>query len=309
MNPSDATIGNLKTLIMKRLFLLLLLTSALISCEDVIDVDLTNEDPRLIVDALVRIDTTQNLTEAIIKVSLSTSFFGEIEPAILESMQIQKESGGSFVPFEPVPGEPGNYRPFTAFGSPVADNKIVTSFLTDPEETYLLFVQFEDQLYFARSTFATSVPINSVSQGDGQLFDEDDTEIVISITDVPDREDFYIFDFDFNEFLPTEDRFYEGQEFEFSYFYDADIEPGDELDISVLGADRSFFDYMNGLLEQSEQGANGPFQTPVATIRGNLLNVTGIDNIDQFDNVNRPDAFILGYFSLSQEFKTSLVIE
>lgn len=66
---------------------------------------------------------------------------------------------------------------------------------------------------------------------------------------------------------------------------------------------------MNGLLEQSEQGENGPFQTPTATVRGNILNITDIDNIDQFDNLNRPDAFILGYFSLSQQFSASLIIE
>lgn len=291
------------------LALLMIAMICLSSCEDVIEVDLADEEPRLIVDALIRIDTTQNLTDAIINVSLSSSFFGEIEPALVDDMQMQTSSAGSFIPFEPVPGEPGNYRPFAAFGSPVADNKIVTSFLTDPEETYILFVTFEEQLYFARTTFAPSVPINSVAQGDGQLFDEDDTEIIISITDVPDRDDFYVFDFDFNEFLPTEDRFYQGQEFEFSYFYDADIVSGDELEISVLGADEPFFNYMNGLLEQSDQSSNGPFQTPVATIRGNFLNASGIDNIEQFNNVDNPDNFILGYFSLSQEFKTSLEIE
>lgn len=292
-----------------KLLLALLIIIGVASCEDVIEVDLDNEEPRLIVDALIRIDTTQNLTDAIIRVTLSNSFFGEIEPAVLESMQLQKASGGSAVPFEPVPGEPGNYRPFAAFGSPVAQNQIVTSFLTDLDEEYILSVQFEDQLYLARSPFTPSVPINSVVQGDGQLFNEDDTEVIVSITDIGDRDDFYVFDFDFNEFLPTEDRFYQGQVFEFSYFYDTEIVPGDELDISLLGADVNFFNYMNGLLEQSQQGANGPFQTPVATIRGNFLNVTNIDNTDQFDNVGNPDDFILGYFSLSQEFKANLIIE
>ena len=201
------------------------------------------------------------------------------------------------------------YRPFATTVSPVADNKIVTSFLTNPEAEYLLFVRYEGQTYLARTPFAPSVPIDSAVQGDGQLFDEDDTELVINITDFPDREDYYIFDFDFNEYLPTDDRFYEGQQFEFSYFYDTDVVPGDQINISILGADIKLFNYMNGLLEQSQQGANGPFQTPVATVRGNFLNITDIDNIDQFDNVNRPDAFILGYFSVSQEFTTSLVIE
>lgn len=289
--------------------LLLVISISFASCEDVVDVDLNDEEPRLIVDALIRIDTLQNLTEANIKVSLTSSFFGEIEPVTIQSMELQRSSGGSFVPYEPIPGVPGMYRPFPAFGSPVTDNKIQTSYLTDPDEELLLFVRYEDQLYLAKTTFAPSVAIDSAIQGDGQFFGEDETEVVINFTDFPDREDYYIFDFDFDEFITTEDRFYEGQQFEFSYFYDADIGSGQEINISILGADVGFFDYMNGLLEQSEQGANGPFQTPVATVRGNFLNVTNIDNINQFDNIETPDAFILGYFALSQEYQIQVEIE
>ena len=80
---------------MRYITLLIALLLVFTSCEDVIDVDLNDEDPRLIVDALIRIDTTQQLTAANIKVSLSSSFFGEIQPAEVESMFIQKaeESG------------------------------------------------------------------------------------------------------------------------------------------------------------------------------------------------------------------------
>ncbi|WP_299151451.1 DUF4249 family protein [uncultured Dokdonia sp.] len=296
---------------MRYITLLIALLLVFTSCEDVIDVDLNDEDPRLIVDALIRIDTTQQLTAANIKVSLSSSFFGEIQPAEVENMFIQKSDESGFVPYEAVPGEPGVYRPFATTVSPVTDNKIVTSWLTSESE-YLFFVTHQGQDYFARTTFAPSVPIDTVEQGDGGLFDEDDKEVIIAFTDIPEQENYYLIDLDFNEYLPTEDRFYPGQQFEFSYFYDAEdtpLNPGDTVDISILGANEQFYDYMNGLLEQSEQGDNGPFQTPTATVRGNILNITDIDNIDQFDNLNRPDAFILGYFSLSQQFSASLIIE
>ena len=65
---------------------------------------------------------------------------------------------------------------------------------------------------------------------------------------------------------------------------------------------------MNLLLEQSE-GGFGPFETPVATIRGNIFDVTGIDNINQFDNVEQPDNYPLGYFSVSETFTQTLTIE
>lgn len=288
-------------------FLILILLAC--SCQDVIDVDLDDAEPRLIVDALIRIDTSQNFTEANIRVSLSSSFFGEIEPALIESMEMQNSGSTGSVPYEPVPGEPGLYRPFSIFGSPVSNNMIQTSWLTNPEETINLFVRYDGQLYLARTSFVPSVPIDNLVQGDGELFSDDTTEVQITYTDIEDRDDFYVIDFDFSQFIPSEDRFYAGQQFSFSYFYSEQLESGQEVNISILGADQSFFDYMNGLIEQSQQGQNGPFQTPTATVRGNFLNATGIDNIDTFDNTARPDAFILGYFSLSQEHTSSIVIE
>ena len=291
------------------LVLLFFVLVSSISCEEVIEVELDSEEPRLIVYALIRVDTSQQLTEANIRVSLSSSFFDEIQPAEIDEMSIQIEGSGAFIPYEPVPGEPGLYRPFSTTISPVAENKIVTSALLDTTDVYLLFVRYQDEQFFARTRFVPTSTIDSVLQGDGELFDEDDTEVIIEFTDTPEREDFYVFDFDFGEFITSPDEFFEGQQFSFSYFYDTELEPGDEVNISILGAEESFFNYMNGLLEQSQQGANGPFQTPVATIRGNILKLEGIDNIDIFDNLDRPDEFALGYFSISQEFKTSLVIE
>ncbi|RMB64060.1 DUF4249 family protein [Dokdonia sinensis] len=294
---------------MKKLIYLLICIPLLFSCEDVVEVDLEAEAPRLIVDALIRVDTTQSLTPANIKISLSSSFFDEIQPAEVESLIILNESSGAFVPYEPVPGEPGMYRPFPTTVSPVADNMIVTSFLSDPDAEFIMQVDYEGRSYLARTNFAPSVAIDDLTQGDGMLFGDDQTEVAVTFTDFPQRQDFYVFDLDFGEFITSEDQFIEGQEFQFSYFYDQNIEPGDEITISILGATEQFFDYMNGIIEQSQQGDNGPFQTPTATVRGNFLNVTDIDNIDQFDNLNRPDAFILGYFSVSQVFTERIVIE
>jgi len=294
---------------LKKSLLLVVIFISIISCEDVIEVNLDSEEPRLIVDALIRVDTSKQLTDANIRVSLSSSFFDEIQPAIIDEMSIQNGASGAFIPYEPVPGEPGLYRPFPTTISPVADNKILTSALLDTADVYRLFVRYEDELFFARTRFVPTSNIDSVVQGDGELFDEDDTEVIIEFTDTPDREDFYVFDFDFDEYITSPDEFFQGQQFSFSYFYDTNLEPGDEVTISILGAEEPFFNYVNGLLEQSQQGANGPFQTPVATIRGNILKIEGIDNIDLFNNLDRPDEFALGYFAISQEFKTSLVIE
>ena len=79
------------------------------------------------------------------------------------------------------------------------------------------------------------------------------------------------------------------------------------MTISILGADRDFFNYMNNLIEQTEEGF-GVFETPAATVRGNIFDVTDLDNIDVFDNVEQPEVFPLGYFAVVQEYRQTITI-
>jgi len=171
-----------------------------------------------------------------------------------------------------------------------------------------LIINHEGKKYFAQTKYVPTVPIDSIVQGTGTLFDGDETEAIVTFMDNPDRDDFYVFDFDFGEYLVTEDEFYKGQEFQFSYFYDRTFESGTEIEISILGADEEFYNYMDKLIEQGGD-LQGPFQTPTATVRGNIFDITGLDNIEIFDNVERPNAFPLGYFAIVQEFKRTLTIE
>ncbi|MFT5864167.1 MAG: hypothetical protein ACI828_002841 [Flavobacteriales bacterium] len=293
--------------ILKITFVFLLIS--LNSCEDVVDVDLPENEPRIILDAIIRIDPTESFSFLRLKASITSSFFESNETAELSSLQIRNDDTGEFVLFGPEPGIPGSYQPVPAVGSPVTDDNLVgTSFFSGGGVLVLSF-NYEGQLYLATTEYVPTVPIQNVVQGGGGLFDPDDTEIIVTFTDTADREDFYIFDFDFGEFLGTEDTFYPGQMFEFSYFYDRDLEVGDTLNISILGADEEFYNYMNLLIDQSEAGDNGPFQVPVTTVRGNFINVTDIDNIDVFDNVSNSNNFALGYFAVVQEYKESIIIE
>ncbi|MEL6975363.1 MAG: DUF4249 domain-containing protein, partial [Bacteroidota bacterium] len=131
---------------------------------------------------------------------------------------------------------------------------------------------------------------------------------LVTISDPPDEQNYYVFDFGFGEFLALDDQFIDGQDFEFSYFYERDLQAGDVVDVSVLGADREFHNYINLLVEQTENDG-GVFETPAATIRGNVFDVTGLDNNLLFDNVNRPETFPLGYFAVVEEFTQTLTIE
>ncbi len=278
---------------------LLIIGAGLTSCEDVIEVDLPSESPRLIIDALIRVDTLQTTTLVTVKVSETNSFFESLPPANLQQItliNLDFPLGGNDPPVLSEEDE----------GTGIYTRLFPTGYLT--EGRLFLQIDFEDQFFVANAQFVPTVPIDSIENGEGGLFDEDDTEIIVTFTDAPDREDFNLFDFDFGNFLVTEDEFYQGQEFSFSYFYDEVLNPGDELEVSIMGVDEDFAVYMDKLIEQSE-GDFGPFETPSITVRGNFINATNIDNDGTFDNTNDPNNFALGYFAVVQEFKQTVVIE
>ncbi len=287
----------------------------LISCEDVIDVELQPEPPRLVVNAIFRVDTTEPFIPVRVVVTETSDFFDENQATSLDDNALIfygipnpdapeiLEGGGTSSLAEIAPGT-GIYEPDPTFDG---DQRISTQFAR-PGMVFQLFMTHRGRTYFASTPYVPTVPIDNLEQGDETLFDEDETEIKVTFTDFQDREDFYVFDFGFGNFLAVDDDFIDGQQFDFSYFYDREFEPGQQLEVSILGADLQFHNYIDLLVEQTE-GTGGVFETPAATVRGNVLDGTGIDNDNIFDNTGRPEAFALGYFAVVQEFKRTITIQ
>jgi hypothetical protein len=287
-----------------------------VSCEDVIDLELPNNDSRLSVNGVIRVDETQEYLPIEIVVTESSSFFESNTIATLESAVIYYgtpnpdapeilEGGGFSNLAELEPGS-GKWVPDPSFDN---DQRIRVSNINEGD-VFQLLIKTSDESYFATTTYVKSVPIDSLEQGNQTLFSGDEIEVIVTFTDNGERDDFYILDFDFNEYLVTEDEFYQGQSFVFSYFYESNLalDTNITINIGLLGADESFYNYMNQIIVQSG-GDQGPFQTPAATVRGNIINITGIDNSEIFDNVSRNNNFALGYFAIVQEYKESIVID
>jgi len=268
---------------MKKIYLTFIVLCSFYGCQDVIEVEVPIDSPRLVIDAVIRMSNLdQPNTVVQIKASVTSSFFDEIEPAELSTISITNLDSNTTVSLtEQTPGS-GIYR---------AD--IPTNRLTDGSSR--LSISYQGQTYEAETSFVPSVPIDELRQGTSTLFTGDETEIVLTFTDVPNRVDFYLFDFDFDEYLVSEDTFYPGQLFQFSYFYDQELQPQTVLDIEILGVDEQFYNYMNQVILQSG-GDQGPFQSPAATVKGNIVNITD------------PDNFALGYFAISQTYTASLQI-
>ena len=264
-----------------------------LSCEDVVDINVDSEEPRLIVDALVRVDPNSDFVNLRVKVGLTDSFFGEIPVTNLKQITL---AGAFLVDYD---------NPGSGIYEAVRSRENIEGL---EGEEILLQIDWEDKLYYARTKYVRTVPIDNIEIGSNTLFNEDETEVIITFTDDGDRDDFYVFDLGFGNFITMDDQFIQGEQFSFSYFYDQKFKSGQEVTVSILGADQTFYNYMNLLIEQSEEGL-GVFQTPAATVRGNIFDVTELDNIDFFDNVNIPNEFPLGYFAVVQEFTSTVVIE
>ncbi len=282
------------------------------SCEDVVDVELPETEPQLIVDGLLRVDKSQEFVDVRIKMRETSNFFEDNPPTQVESAVIAYGVPNAFGEFEDfafsslTEEEPGTgiYVPDPNFPS---DQRIRTE-SAQSGAVFALQVTHKEKTYYARTEYAPTVPIDDLQQGDDTLFNEDEIEVIVTFTDPPLQNNYYVFDFGFGNFQVVEDQFFQGQQFQFSYFYDDNLGTGRDVSVSILGANQDFYDYMDLLVEQTMEDG-GVFDTPVATARGNVFDITGLDNIDVFDNVERPNDFALGYFAVVQEFTSSLTIE
>lgn len=290
---------------MGRLIIILSISFLSLSCEDVVQIDVPRDEPRLIVDGIIKIDEDAPITLVQVKVKLTDSFFGTLPVAGLQNITLINigdggfDNGGSDSPGGPI------FLSESIEGSGIYEASVATASLVDGE--IILQLKHNNRLYFSRTRYIPAVPIDTIEQGNNTFFGDDDTELIVTFTDDPNRSDFYLFDFDFDEFLVTDDQFYQGQEFSFSYFYEGGIAPGKEVEISLMGIDQQLFNYMGQIIDQSERGF-GPFDTPAATVRGNIFDVNDLDNIDVFDNVNQPNIFPLGYFAIVQRFTKKIIV-
>ncbi|MEQ9426659.1 MAG: DUF4249 family protein [Cyclobacteriaceae bacterium] len=259
----------------------------IMSCEDVIKVDTPSEEPRLSIDALLKIDTTDLFQRYQVKVRLTDSFFGQIPVTKLKQITI------GAVLNERVPGS-GNYE-----GSG-------GGFQFYEEFEYILQVEHQDQRYLARATNIATSAIDTITQVT-HASSNDGVSIAISFKDAPDKKNFYLFDMGFSELMVLDDAFFNGQTHQFIYKYKTALKPDEQVEVAIMGIDEAFHNYMKQLISQSVDNIS-PFDTPVATLRGNIINVTEIDNIDFFDNVSQPENFALGYFAIAQIYKKSFIV-
>ncbi|MGB7395115.1 MAG: DUF4249 domain-containing protein [Pricia sp.] len=240
----------------------LLATLALIlfSCEDVIELDLTEVPPQVVIEGFV----TDREGPYIVRISRTADFY---EPNSFPSeegalVQISDDQGNEDTLTETAPGI---YETNTLQGQLGA--------------TYTLEVQLEGTTYTATSTMPERlVPLDSISADfeEESLFFDEGYYATAFFNDPPDVENYYrlqvlvngevyfFVDEDDEESVPqedinfwlTNDRFTDGnlQDYEFPHT----LQVGDTMDITLQHLDESTFDYYRTLVDVINGGGVAP---------------------------------------------------
>ncbi|QSW90050.1 DUF4249 domain-containing protein [Flavobacterium endoglycinae] len=247
------------------------------SCEEVVDVNLDTAPPKLVIEAAINWQKGTTGKQQVVKLTTTTGYFQEVIPTVSNAVIYIKNSQNVQFNFNEIQ-KTGRY--------------ICTNFIPKINETYTLTVISGGNTYTATETLKSVAPITRIEQNNEGGFTGKDIEVRAYYNDPPDEDNFYLYKYVYSNkvtsnFYVDEDKFYQGNEF-FSVSEDDELKPGDELEITHYGISKQYYNYMSILVSIASSNVGGPFQSPPATVRGNIINTT--------DKANYP----LGYFSLNE---------
>jgi len=281
----------MKNYIFKILLSLLLLTG---SCTDVIDIEVPEAAPRLVIEASMDWIKGTSGSQQTIKLSTSTPFFDNLveNPATGAIVKVINDIDSREVIF--TDQNNGNY--------------VTNEFAPVMGQSYTLEILYENEIYLASETMTPVTDITSVFQTRENGFDKDALEVNIEFNDPKDIKNFYLTKFQrrgdlLQTLFDVKDEFTDGNKM--SIFYEkinnddsgeTEFVPGDIVDIGLNGISEQYYNYIKLLIQQSG-GAGGPFSTTPAEIKGNCV------------NVNSPENYAFGYFRLSEVDKRVYTFE
>ena len=234
--------------------IIFLLTILCISCEDVVNVDLPKTAEQIVIDAELGRPQGGGIATLRVLVTKTTDFYNS-EILSVDDASVSLQYNNEVLTANHI--EDGLYT---------LDIPEITT-----NKQYQLIVDVDGVRYTAKEELVLSGTFDSAIQGDGQLFSGNETEVLITLTDLPGLGNFYLFDFSDNNLFVTRDRFYDGQPFTFSFFYDDRFSKNEEVTIRMVSIDEAFFTFMQILLSHSGQSAGGPFATATSTLLGNFV--------------------------------------
>lgn len=257
------------------------------SCEEVIDVNLNTAKPRLVIDAALKWEKGTDGSVQTIKLSTTTGYFDEIVPTVSGATVFVTNSTEEVFDFFENSTNSGQY--------------ICTNFTPVLNETYTLTVIQNGTTYNATNKLVAVPAIDKIEQKDDGGFGGGNIEIKVFYTDDGLTDDFYLFrtklsTYGIPQYSVSSDEFYQGNQI-FGIYSNEDLKPGKTVDFTLSTISQGYFNYMQVLLSIAGSAGGGPFQSAPATVRGNIVNTTDVEN------------YALGYFSISETTSTIYTIQ
>jgi hypothetical protein len=273
---------------MKKIILLLILISTCITtgCEDVINVDLNNAAPKLVIEAAINWKKGTSGTVQTIKLSTTTGFYDTKIPKVSGATVTIKNSANTIFVFTET-GTPGEY--------------VCTNFNPVLNETYTLNIINKGATYTATETLKPVASITKIVQNDKGGFTGNNKEIKTFYQDPSGIANYYLYKYSYSnkvkaDYYVDQDEFFNGNEF-FSISQNDELKKGDLIEVTHIGISKAYYNYMSVLVSIAGNNGGGPFQAPPATVRGNIINST------------TPENYPLGYFSLSETEVRNYTVE
>ncbi|MDQ6469097.1 DUF4249 domain-containing protein [Flavobacterium sp. LHD-80] len=247
------------------------------SCEEVVDVDLDTAPPKLVIEAAINWQKGTTGRQQTIKLTTTTGYFENVIPTVSGAQIFIKNSANEQFNFIEIP-KTGRY--------------VCNNFKPALNTEYTLTVKTNGQTYTAVETMKSVAPITHIEQNNEGGFTGKDIEIRAYYNDPGDADNFYLYKYVYSNKIKSnyyvdDDKFYQGNEF-FSLSDDDELKSGDEIEITHFGISKQYYNYMSILVSIAGTNVGGPFQSPPATVKGNIINTTNKEN------------YPLGYFSLSE---------
>lgn len=264
------------------------------SCTDVVDVDVPEAPPRLVVEASIDWEKGTDGSMQFVKLSTSTPFFDNLSNTEVTNASVKvinNTTNQEFIFFHQGNGVYG-----------------ASNFVPVLNQSYTLEVIYDGETYVAEETMTPVVDIDEISQARVGGFDDDALEVDIYFNDPPNEENLYLFRFEeagdlLPELLVIPDEFTDGNRMKVFFEKEDDEDsgeeefiPGDRANIEFYGISKQYFNFMDLLVDQYENAEN-PFGTVPATLKGNVI------------NPYNPENFAFGYFRLSQVVKASYTFQ
>lgn len=273
-----------------KLYIFFILTSfSILSCEDVVDVDLDTANPKLVIDASIKWQKGETGNVQTINLSTTTDFYSNtIPPATGATVSIINLSSDITIIYNFIETTPGTY--------------VCTNFNPIINDEYQLTVVYAGETYKATSKLMPTPEIENAEQimipGFGG---EEMVELKFYYQDNANEDNFYLVgaknsNIVYPEYGLITDEFFQGNMM-FGVYINEDLKPGDVVNYSLQGITEKYNNYMSKLLSIAGSDGGGPFATPPATLRGNIVNQNNVNN------------YPLGYFHLSEIDTGSYTIE